>query len=421
MKGVGILVFGLVALLAAGCGAQPSLNDVALKLQSLCPEAIILEVEYKKNYVEVDYECRGRNHELALTHEMVVLYTEEVPDIPTSVKTKIDKKLSKNYPDWVEDEYTLIDLGDTAFYKFEMLRSGVEQNVYFSLTGKYFDSEGLAIIRNQEVQSLENSDGYSTSLYDFLRPTRTLSLPKVLVEISGVSVVDNRTLWAVQDELGAVFKIDSETGKVLEVLRFTDVGDFEDLVVVGDKVYVLRSDGALFSFGFDSANKNASHQMLPVGCLDLEGLHYSEADETWWVACKEPVVGRARKLRTVYQFSAGDFSQSVGEFLIDETEISQLLATHFPETNWGNRAFNPSAIATHPHNGHLYVLSADDRTLAVYSGPDLREVYPLPEAMYFKPEGLDFAPDGTLYLSSEGQKKGNKPGQIFVFPMKNRP
>lgn len=421
MKRLCFLAVALFTVTGAGCGAQPSHDEVVRKLQSVCPGSELLEIEYKKNYVEVDYQCSGKNYELALTHEMEVLYTENVPDIPRIIRAKIDKKLAKNYSDWVEDEYTLIDLGDTAFYKFEMLKAGVEQNVYFSLSGKYFDSEGLAIVRDKEVGELAKSDGYSSALYDFARPDRTIDLPNVLVEVSGIFAVDNNELWAVQDEVGAVFKVDAKTGKVKEVLRFTDVGDFEDLEVADDEVYVLRSDGALFRFGLDFSGDHANHQMLPVGCLDLEGLHYDRAEETWCVACKESTVGGKHALRTIYQFADNDFSEPTEEWVISETAIQKMLQQQFPEGNWKNREFNPSALATHPQNGDRYVLSAKDRTLAIYSEGDLKQVFPLAEAIYYKPEGLDFAADGTLYISSEGQKKGRKPGQVFVFSMKNKP
>ena len=92
-----------------------------------------------------------------------------------------------------------------------------------------------------------------------------------------------------------------------------------------------------------------------------------------------------------------------------------MINRHYPKLTREKVLFNPSAIAIHPLTNERYVLSATNRMIAIYKDKTLTNVFPLPAQLYFKPEGLDFAENGDLFLSSEGMKKGYLGGQIFFF------
>ena len=69
----------------------------------------------------------------------------------------------------------------------------------------------------------------------------------------------------------------------------------------------------------------------------------------------------------------------------------------------GGAPFKPSGLAFHPATGELYVLSAVRRALIVLSPEgELRAAVALPARLYPQAEGIAFAPDGTLFISSEG-------------------
>ncbi|WP_010526460.1 hypothetical protein [Thermophagus xiamenensis] len=72
-------------------------------------------------------------------------------------------------------------------------------------------------------------------------------------------------------------------------------------------------------------------------------------------------------------------------------------------------------MAVHPVTGEVFVLSADNRLLTIYGNKKLKSVYPLAEELFYKPEGLGFADNGDLYISSEGIKNGFLKGQIHYF------
>ncbi|HON53012.1 MAG TPA: hypothetical protein PLS12_07370, partial [Bacteroidales bacterium] len=107
-----------------------------------------------------------------------------------------------------------------------------------------------------------------------------------------------------------------------------------------------------------------------------------------------------------------------GYVTIKFDEIRAFIAKTYSYIQKTNFEINPSGIAIHPQTKDLYVLSALDRCIAVYSEKKLQHVYVLPAEIYYKPEGIGFLPNGDMILSSEGMKNGYIGGQIFVIPQK---
>src|SRR5690606_4731101 len=117
-------------------------------------------------------------------------------------------KLDKKYYGWVIDEFSLVKTTDTSFYKAEMIKSGIEENVYFTLDGKYFKSKNIVVNESWNIESLSHSQYYKDAPYNFLHPDKTFDLPEILKEISGIALADNNTMYCIQDETGIVFKYD---------------------------------------------------------------------------------------------------------------------------------------------------------------------------------------------------------------------
>ncbi|HRT54528.1 MAG TPA: hypothetical protein P5291_10630, partial [Flavobacteriales bacterium] len=104
---------------------------------------------------------------------------------------------------------------------------------------------------------------------------------------------------------------------------------------------------------------------------------------------------------------------------LDVNAVASYLSQHWPSLIKAPVRFSPSAVAIHPRTGQLYVLSADDRLLAIY-GDALERVTPLPATDHYKPEGLAFLPNGDLLISSEGDKKGLVQASIVRFRWKGK-
>jgi len=96
-------------------------------------------------------------------------------------------------------------------------------------------------------------------MYDLNTPTERFTVEKGLKEISGLAWYKKDQFVTIQDEDGEIFLFDLSRKKVIEKVKFTKDGDFEDIAMVGKKVYVIRSDGTLFKVK-DLGDKNQKIQ-----------------------------------------------------------------------------------------------------------------------------------------------------------------
>lgn len=408
------IITGAVLISAAAVTAQPASEAAYARLvHERCPGADIVKVQRAAfDLLEVDYFCEGKKVELGI-HNGKVVYEEREGTPQPEVMDRIRKKLDKQYPGWLLDETSLITANDSTFIKVEVVMDGVEHNLYYTTEGKKYDPRGLMA-----------SDGWSANdiasmmppdePYDLLRPDSSWTLPALLREVSGIAVAGPHSVYCVQDELGAVFEYDLKADAITRVLRFTDLGDFEGVAAHGDRITVLRSDGKLFTLDRKSGALLRERQ-LAVPSLNYEGL-FALPDGSLLLASKEaPVVGNP-DLRPIHRIQ-GDSVSPYRE--LDAAAVSAIFFQQWPELIKGPVRFSPSAVAVHPITGKLYVLSADERLLAIY-GDTLERVIPLPAADFYKPEGLAFLPNGDLLISSEGDKKGLVPASILRFKCRGK-
>ncbi len=248
--------------------------------------------------------------------------------------------------------------------------------------------------------------------YDLESPSRTVELPVELREISGLTLTKKPgQLAAVGDEKGQVFFIDSKTGAIEKSPIFREKGDFEDLVMLGDSIWCVKSDGDLYLV--DSLDlENPGFEKFTSGFLehkhdDVEGLCFDEKKHRLVLACK----GETDSFN-VRRFFAFDLEEKEFRpdpiFTLDPCDVEKLLGKK-------GKPFSPSGLAIHPKTGEFYVLSSVGKMLAVLSPEGvLKQAVKLDKELLPQPEGICFAADGTLFLSSEG-KSGK--GLVLVFEM----
>ncbi len=263
----------------------------------------------------------------------------------------------------------------------------------------------------EKIQSVDTVD----VTYDFTQPTLEIRLPRMLREISALSMDESGRLLAVQDETGFLFTIDPGTGEIIKRERFESGGDYEGLERVGDRVLVLRSSGHLYTVsGANPNRKTTTRQKLRLpGDCDAEALGYDDIRDIILVGCKSGDGVRGRRGRSIFAFdrSGGSLSDEPYLFIDDD-----LLAAACGDCSKRSRAFNPSAIAVQPTTGELYILSATNELLLIYS-PESSKLIKLKLDRLPQPEGLTFDRDGVLYIASEGQ---SKKATLYAFnPIKN--
>lgn len=413
-----IAVIFISVMFVAGACAQPNRSMYVEKVKEQCKNADVVEVEVKPEYIEIEYLCDGKLFEIGLNSENQILFIESEASISEHTMFKINKKLAKKYYGWTVDEFTYVEMNDTAFYKAELIKDGIEANVYFSMDGKYYRAKNVAVNEQWKEKDLLDKGVYLSAPYNFLSPDKTYEMPEILKEVSGISLVNDSLLFCVQDELGIVFSYSLVQEEITKTYRFTDIGDFEDLAVRGDTVFVLRSDGMLFYFNYMHFDGNIRSTVVPVNSLNVEGLYAHSGGKLYIVSKSAGYSGRDVS-KNVYSMPAVDIVGLDVAFSISVDEIALFVKQYYNLANISKINFSPSAIAVHPLTGEYYVLSAENRMIAIFDTGTLKNVYLLPSEIFYKPEGLAFTSAGDLYISSEGMKKGYGNGVVYLFNQKN--
>ncbi len=261
-----------------------------------------------------------------------------------------------------------------------------------------------------EVQSMDSiylSYDHVLVPYAFYDPDTAYQLADRLREISALTYVSENELAAVEDEHGIVYIISTE-GEIVREIEFGENEDYEGIEFWEGKYYVMDSDGDLTQFPADDTDQARSEGTKIKGGNDSEGLGIWQG--TLLVACKGS--GDAGDFNAsgkgVYSMDpdTGDLLDLVIE--VDEDDLEEIIQKRHPDLDITD--FDPSAVAVNPIDDTIYLLSADMIVAIFSSSGELKEVIPLFSSMYRQPEGIAFAPDGTLFIASEG---AGKAGQLF--------
>lgn len=235
--------------------------------------------------------------------------------------------------------------------------------------------------------------------YRLAAPDAAFELAPPLAEISGLVWLPSGRLGAVEDENGTLYELDPATGAVVRATPFAGAGDFEGLAFDGEVVWALESNGSLYRLAEGEAVRPVASGVAAT--CDAEGLAWDAGAARLLVACKERPGVDDPHVRSVHAFDpATSRLDPAPAFLLDRRALDRPGAP-----------FKPSALARHPASGLWYVASSTTRTVvAVDAQGRVHGEGGLPQALAPQPEGLAFAPDGTLYVASEG-----RPGRLLRF------
>ena len=250
--------------------------------------------------------------------------------------------------------------------------------------------------------------------YQLSAPDRKLLIPDELREISGISWVNEEVIAAIQDEEGIIYHVSLTDAQVVSRFPFGPDGDYEDLVIVGDTAFVVRSDGTLLRVAnYTSEQRTVETFDTPLsGRQDVEGLCLS--GNLLLLACKgDAGLGKDnRDQKAVYAWDLTTLQ------LIDQPLIVIDLNKIAKENNQKKLIFHPSGIAEHPLNKEKYVIASDGNALMVLDKEGAALLAKKLSASQFEqPEGICFSPNGTLLISSEGKDNS---ATIQIFQQKNQ-
>jgi len=260
--------------------------------------------------------------------------------------------------------------------------------------------------------------------YELKQPDEKYFLPYVLEEVSGLGWKKGNVLFAVDDETGKVFEYSLDEREIIHSITFYRGDDFEGVELVDDHLYVLRSDGDLFKIKY-TADKNSEPEKIETELSkknDTEGLGYDQENNQLLIACKEESEINDEDLdgRAFYAFDLEKKKlKKKPLFVIGPKELEKFWESQNDYDYDQNRIkFKPSAIASHPISKNYYITSSVGRiVLVVDRTGEVQASYPIAPGILGQPEGIAFAPNGDMYISSEGE--GDR-GYVLKFKMKIR-
>lgn len=250
--------------------------------------------------------------------------------------------------------------------------------------------------------------------YDLTKPDK-FNMPSSLLEISGIAFHDSNsdTIYSIQDEEGKLFRQKWDV-KEQKNMKFGSRGDYEDVSIFHDMVFVLKSNGALYSFPFSETIKNKSDQVKErkhlVPKAEYESLYADAATSKLYILCKNCPDDKKAKIATGYIL---DYQPDVdtlvasGSFKID---LKQLKAV-YPKFKNDLRA---SAMAKNPKTNEWYIVSSVSKLLVITDDKwNVKEAHHLSSSIFNQPEGIAFDKNLNLYISNEGDELTD--GNIIKF------
>lgn len=245
-------------------------------------------------------------------------------------------------------------------------------------------------------------------------------LPNDLMEISGISFVNDSTLVAVQDEEGILYFYDLKTEAVTKQYEFWKGKDYEDLAVIENDLWIVSSSGTLYELKnfMNGPSTPIIYKTALTEENDIEGLAYDKENNRLLLAVKEQSLNGDDNQKDIYAFdlktktldTAAVYSIKLSEienfFKGDEIEeLSKKILKSVGNQNL-NKVFRTTALNFHPITGDLYVLSSLNNIIAVLSKDgSVKRILELTGNEFIQPEGLAFTSDGRLFISNEGDGK----------------
>ncbi len=269
--------------------------------------------------------------------------------------------------------------------------------------------------------------------YQLDAPVRQLKVDDALKEISGLSMSPNETfLIAIQDELGSLFYLDKQTGDIVKEVPFWKEGDYEGIELVGDDIYVVKNTGTLYCISnAGEANQEVTKYNGFLNSDDnIEGLAYWPQGNKLLLASKAQAHPKSDgcQQKVIYAFDLDSTKiiptpfmklkrSNVDRYMEHKHHCSSSckICSLFDEDK-DDFKLSPAAIAIHPIDEQIYVLSANGNLLIIVSmDGEIQLITKLPKKLHHQPEGLCFDAVGNMYISNEQRKEHQANVVVYVY------
>lgn len=237
------------------------------------------------------------------------------------------------------------------------------------------------------------------------------ALPDRLREISGLALTSDERLLAVTDEEAIVYEIDYTNGRLLKAFALgepTVRGDFEGIAVLDGTVWLMTSEGVLFSAPEGADGERVLYERFATNLEDeceFEGLTASAAGDALLLICKDP---KAKKDLSIFEWSPATWEMQRHE-----------LPEKAMEAAVGSKKINPSGIAVDPATGDFIVIAAIQHAVLRLDGAGelIGAIMRLAPERHPQAEGVSVTRDGRLLIADEA---ANGQARLTVYPLNDR-
>lgn len=254
--------------------------------------------------------------------------------------------------------------------------------------------------------------------YNLNKPDETYILPAQLKEISGIAF-SKGSILCIQDEEGIIYKFEPVQRKLTGEYKFGNRGDYEDIAVRDNTVFVLKSNGEIFRIeNPENPSPSVSIQKTPLTARNnAEGLVFDKSGEKLLIACKGFVSVKGEDLhenaRAVFSFDPESLNFSNKPlFIIDLSRKEEFsgsgtydyLQALKKKGLTHESSFQPSGIAVHPLTNEIFIISSTGSLILILSNEGkIKNLQYLNPEIFTQPEGICFSPSGELFISNEGR------------------
>lgn len=227
-------------------------------------------------------------------------------------------------------------------------------------------------------------------------------LPRYLAEISGVAFTPDGRLLAHGDERGVVWRYDMATHRSAGRFGLGDQwgvlhGDFEDIAVVGPRLFLVTGAGAIYEgrVAPDGQIGPAARRIQGLGgACEVEGVTADPATESLLLLCKNTRSKRWKDSLVILAVSIDTWRfEREPRILVPEDRLRKVT---------GEKRFSGSGLARHPRTGTYLLVAGPQRVFAEVSADgEVLGGGRLDKDRHGQPEGIAVAPDLTLVISDE--------------------
>lgn len=260
------------------------------------------------------------------------------------------------------------------------------------------------------VLSCRQKNFQSPPGYDLNAPV-VKNMDPALFEISGIAFMNDQsdTLLAINDEDGTLFYFTFNGDKTGSIKFMKKAGDFEDITIFKQSVYVLKSNGTIIHFPkqINGQQPDAVKHKNEFPSGQYESLYADEENNKLYALCKSCAINAGEpSIQGYYIDLANEDLQDMHPFTID---LSDLKLEKKVKKN-----FKPSAMTKNKKTNEWYILSSINHLLLVTDATfHVKATYPISPVIFIQPEGMAFDGKGNLYISNEGRQLS--PGNVLQF------